>query len=176
MFSDQTETRKYSIFFLILCAFSLLRPMVTISFFADNGFAGVSFLDLFSLGTSYLFIILILIHLKSVRIDGTDLVILLFCTYCFVSIFWGSAPQEVLRLILPAAAFFFVKFAVTEKWQIKQLLLLIIIGHIVPIVGSAVLISLGKSIYMTVYHTGIEMYTGMYSKIHTLGHSMFIFL
>jgi hypothetical protein len=91
-------------------------------------------------------------------------------------LFWGSQPREVLRLILPTVAFFVVRLAAIEKWQIKRLLLLMIIGYIFPIVGSALLISLGKSIYMTIYWTGLERYAGMYAKIHSFAHAMFIFL
>ena len=176
MFLGKTSHQKYSVIFLILCTFAVIRPITTISFFATHQVLGITLSEIFSLGSSYLFLVLILFHLKELRLDGIGLFILFFCSYCVLSILWGSSVREILRLILPALVFFMVRITVREKWQIKHLLLLMIIGYIIPILGSALLISLGKTMYMTIYWTGLERYSGMYLKIHTLAHAMFVFL
>ncbi len=175
MFPSQSKSRRYPVIFLILCIYCLIRPIATISFFSTHHILGVTFLEFFSLSTSYLFLLLILLHLRAVRLDGAGLFILFFCFYCALSVLWGSRIREVLRLILPALAFFMVRITVREEWQIKRLLVLMLIGYILPVLGSALLISLGKSVYMTIYFTGLERYTGMYLKIHSLAHAMFIF-
>lgn len=174
--THQSITRTYSVAFLTICAFALVRPLVTTSFFATHSLFGLSFLEVFGIGMSYLFFVLILFNLNKIRLDGITFLIVFFCFYCLLSILWGSNVKEISKLILPVSIFFLVRVAVKEEWQVNILLVLTIIGYIIPIFGSALLISLGKSIYMTIYWTGTERYAGMYSKIHTLAHSMFVFM
>jgi len=71
--------------------------------------------------------------------------------------------------------FFIARANIEEESQLKMLILLAIIGHIVPILGSAYYI-FHKKMAITVYWTGLRRYFGMYSGVHALAHSMFIFL
>jgi len=162
-----------TISFLALCLFILLRPIFTLSYFAANGLFGLKYLEIFSIGISYLFIVLILLTLKQQRLDGASALLLVFCLYCGLSIAWGSVIREVTRLILPALCFFIARANVKEENQLKALTLLSILGYVVPVLGSAFLIILGKG-FQTVYWTGLNRYFGMYEHIHALAHSMFV--
>lgn len=164
-----------TISFLALCVFMLSRPIVAMSYFDSHSIFGLKYLELFTICMSYGFIILILPTLKKQTLDGASIFLLLFCLYCGLSLMWGSDVRQVSRLILPAVFFFSTRVIVEEEKQIERLLLLAILGSVVPILGSAYLI-IHHKMNITVYWTGLNRYYGMYSGIHGLAHSMFIFL
>jgi O-antigen ligase len=51
-----------------------------------------------------------------------------------------------------------------------------IVGFSFPILASTWLIVSGATLSKTIYWTGLERYSGVYLKIHTLAHSMYVFL
>jgi len=161
--------------FLALCIFMLFRPLVSISYFGSHGLFGLNFLELFSICMSYVFIILILVNLKQQYFDGASILLLIFCLYCLLSFLWGSNVRDISRLILPAVFFFVARVYIKEESQLKTLILLTLLGYVVPVLGSAYYILLHK-VAKTIYWTGLERYSGMYEKIHTLAHAMFIFI
>lgn len=161
--------------FFALCVFMLLRPLFAISFFDTHTLFGLKYLELFSICMSYGFIILILANLKQQHFDGPNALVLMFCIYCVLSLMWGSDIRPVIRLILPAVLFFIARANIEGESQLQVLILLAIIGHIVPILGSAYYIFHNK-MAITIYWTGLHRYYGIYSGVHALAHSMFIFL
>ena len=165
--------------FLCLCAFALLRPILCVQYFAEYSIFGINFLELFSIGISYLLIIASLFAFSKFRffpLDFVTVVGLLFCVHLLVTIALGSHIQATLRLILPIVVFFSVRTIITEKKQIITLLYLAILSYIIPLFGSTWLIILGESVGKTIYQTGLARYDGLYLKIHTFAHAMFIFL
>jgi O-antigen ligase len=165
--------------FLCLCAFALFRPILSIEIFSEYGILGLNFLELFSIGISYLFIIAFLFNLFRFRffsVDFVSVVGLLFCLHLLLTIVLGSYIRETSRLFLPFAVFLCVRTTITEKKQIITLLSLTILSYIIPLFGSAWLIMLGQSVGKTIYQTGLDRYEGLYLKIHAFSHSMFIFL
>ena len=161
--------------FLSLCLFMLLRPLFTTSYFFEHTLFGLRYTELFSIFVSYGFIVLILITLKKQTFDGASILLILFCLFCGSSFMWGSNVQQTSRIILPTVFFFVARANLEEESQITTLILLAILSYIVPVLISAYLIILNK-VSMEVYWTGLDRYSGMYSQIHTLAHSMFIFL
>ena len=166
---------KSTIPFYIICLFAVIRTAITLSFFSTHGMFGYKFLELFGLLSSYGLIILFLICLSSFKFDKLFILISFFCIYTLLSLSWGSNLQETIRFLLPFVIFFAVRSALTSKDQVKLLAFLIILSFIIPIIGSSLLILMKKSLYLTVYQTGIDRYSGMYLKIHTLAHCMLIF-
>ena len=76
---------------------------------------------------------------------------------------------------MPFVIFLAVRSALTSNKQVKLLTFFLVLSFIIPITGSSLLILMKKSLYLTVYQTRVDRYSGMYSKIHTLAHCMLIF-
>ena len=71
---------------------------------------------------------------------------------------------------------YFILFgsSINNPKLVDWLLILAIFGLAIPIIGSALLIAVGKGLEMKVYWTGLERYSGLYVGIHTLAHSSFL--
>ena len=173
------EKSRIDLAFLCLCAFALLRPLLSVKFFSGIGILGLNIFELFSVGISYILIVATIYcvaRARTFRFDVANLIAMLFCLYLLSTNLVGSSIRESIRLVLPIFILFAVRAIVKNEKQIITLLLLSIISYIIPLIGSAWLILLGKSIGKTIYQTGLVRYEGMYLKIHTLAHCMFIFL
>lgn len=173
LLSDKMINR---ISFAFLCIFVLLRPIFTTSFFAQHSLIGFTLLELFGMTSSYLLAIMIFFCLRRLRLDGVSILIIAFCCYVILTLFWGSNYRDGVRFLLPFVIFFSARSILEDDTQIKTIIVLLILGFMVPVVGSSLLIFMKKTLYMTVYQTGIDRYSGMYLKIHTLAHSMLVFI
>jgi hypothetical protein len=84
--------------------------------------------------------------------------------------------RNTLRLVLPFVVFIAARTILNDKKQILIISILVFISYIFPLIGSAWLIMLGKSIGKTIFYTGLDRYEGVYLKINTLAHQMFLFI
>ena len=171
-----TSFQKIEFSFVVLLVLLVLRSMITISFFAKRSVWGMSYLELYATLSTYVFFVLLLKNLRTIHFDKIFVSLFLIFCYALASVAWGSSFSQTLRFLFPYITFFSVSAVVKTKWQIKIISLVILFSFTIPIVGSSVLILMKKSLYMTIYLTGIERYTGMYLKIHTLAHCMLIFI
>jgi hypothetical protein len=165
--------------YVCLCVFALLRPIMCIQYFTEIGILGINFLELFSVSISYILIIVSLFNIYRLRlfpINFSFLIGILFCLYLLFTLATGSYLRETIRLILPFAIFIAMRTIVTNEKQIVTLIILILVSYIIPLLGSSWLILIGESIGKTIYQTGLIRYEGMYLKVHTLAHSMFVFI
>lgn len=169
------EKYNYAFSFYFLCAFALLRPLISISWIAQVSLMGLRFTELFSILFSYVFIFVALLEIKRLKIDVVSLIILLFSFYCLLSILWGSNYKEISRLFLPFILFFIGKIAVNSFNQLKLLYSISVVGYILPVVLSFYIIGTGSA-EKIIFWTGIKRFSGAYSDIHTLAHNMFLFL
>ena len=150
---------KISLLFIVLIVFVLLRPIISIRFFATHGIFGNNILELFGLGISYTLTIFLFLNLNKVRFDSVMFFILALSLYSILSLFWGSTIEEVMKFILPVSVFFTMRTIVDDEKHIKVLFLLVIISFIFPVIGSSWLIVQGKGLGMTVYRTGNDRNT-----------------
>ncbi len=165
------NSTNQAIAFLILSFFAITRPLLTIEIFNKY-----SIFELYGILISYLLLFALFLNIKRLKFDAITVLLLIFSGYIASSLLWGSEPKQTVRLLLPFVVFFTVKIGVQSEHQVKKLLFLFVLSFIIPIIGSSILIILDKSVDMTIYWTGLQRYKGMYLKIHTMAHSMYIFL
>ena len=167
----------HRILFGFLSLFALFRPIFSTSFFAQHTLFGITLMEVFGIGSSYLFFIIVFLNLENFKLDGITVFIISFCLYVVLNLFlWGLNYKDCIRIILPFSVFFAARSLIRDENDIKKITLYIIIGFLIPIIGSSLLILMKKSLYMTVYWTGVDRYSGMFLKIHSLAHSMLVFL
>lgn len=153
-----------------LCLFLFFRP-ITVSF---HHIGSLSLLDIFGVASSYLLIMALLINLRNIRLPLISYVILLYVFYCLLSYLWGSEYRDIVRAVIPFLPFFLVIAAVREPLQVRMLFGALVIGYLLPIIGSTLLILLGKSDVM-VTGSMLERQAGLSSGVHTTGHLMLFF-
>ena len=170
------EYKSHNYSFYAIAIFAVLRPIFTLSFAAELEIFGLNLLKLFGITFSYIFILISLLNLKKFRLDILTLTILLFSLYCGLSIIWGSKIEYASELILPFTIFFAIYLTQENEKQILALILLALIGYIIPVLGSGYLILMGKTISRSIYWTNLDRFTGLYLKVHTLAHAMFLYV
>lgn len=168
--------QSISITFIFLSIFVLLRPIFTISIFTQHSFLNLTLLELFGIVSSGLLMALIFFRLPRVKFDGISFLLFGFCCYVILSFFWGENYQDGIRLIFPIIVFFAARAIIENEIQIKKLLVFLLLGFLIPVLGSSFLILQGKSLSMTIFWTGVERYSGLYLTIHPLAHSMLVFI
>ena len=132
-------------------------------------------MEFFSIIMSYLLLFILGFNIRKIKFDFISISILWFCSYCFLSIFWGSQVRSISRVTLPFVIFFAIRVMVDNPKQIKLLLTILLISYCYPIVGSLYQIIQGSSIGHVEYITGIERYTGMFKRIHPFSYAMLFF-
>ncbi|MCK4827103.1 hypothetical protein KA005_65830, partial [bacterium] len=63
-----------------------------------------------------------------------------------------------------------------DQSKVHTLFIALIMGFLLPVIGSAVLILSGLSVSYHVYWTGLDRYGGVYFATHQLAHEMFVFI
>jgi O-antigen ligase len=170
---SQGERRNYQIGFIFLILFCAFRPLTLLDL--NIGIAGYNVMELFAVIMSYLLLVAILLDLKKMKFDFISISILWFCSYCFISIFWGSQLRTVTQVTLPFILFFAIRIMINEPKQIKLLITVLIIAYCFPLVGSFYQIIQGFTVAQVESITGIEMYAGMFKRIKPLSYAMFFF-
>ena len=169
--TEKTANYPTGFFFLIL--FCVFRPLTFLDI--EIKIAGLNVLELFAIMMSYILLICIALNFRKIKFDFVSIVISWFCSYCFISIFWGSDIRTVSQVTLPFVLFFSARIMVNDPKQIKLLMTVLIVTYSIPIVGSFYQIIKGNSIEMVESLTGIARYGGIYQGIKPLSYSMVFF-
>ena len=155
---------------LILIAFS--RPIITM--FA--GRTSIPINKIIPTGFAYVTILLLLISAKNIKINLATLLMFVFSGYGFLSLIWGSLATDLIELILPFVYYLGSRTFVTNPKKSRIIVTAMIAGYMIPIVGSALLIVLGKSVLYTMAGTSAVRQYGVYKgAVHTAAHAMVIF-
>ena len=169
---EQRQNNSLSSFgWLVLIAYAMLRPVTIVI----PSYAGFSVLEYFGIIFSYLMLLVLLLNINKLVFKGFYLGLLFFCFYCMMSLLWGSTIREVARKILPYIMFFVGTIAVRSSGDIVLILKAMILGYIIPIVGSVFAIIVGISGALVVRSTGVVRYSGLSSGQHVLAHMMLFY-
>ncbi len=166
-----TATFKIGVFILLF--FCALRPITLIKM--DFGIVGFSILELFAITISYLLMIFVLFNIGKLKYDLTSLLIILFCTYCVFSVLWGSQVRVVSQIVLPFVIYFSTRIFVTNQKEVNLMVTILIVSYLIPVFGSFYEILRGVSVSQVDYITGLERYSGLFSKIHIMAGALFFF-
>jgi hypothetical protein len=172
----KNKENEFHVFLKIIACFAFLRPIFTMAFATQFELAGLNLLKLFGTGFSAIFIIIATSYAKRFRLDFTNLAIILYCFYCVLSFIWGSSLEGIAVQIFPFTVFFAIRAARLNYKQNLIILNCILLGYLIPIFGSAFFIATGRTLYETSFWTNLERYSGLYLKIHTMAHSMFLYI
>ena len=157
--------------YVILLITAFLRPIVTII----EGKTPLPLHKIIPSGFLYILLILLFLSISSIKWDLVNLAILSFCCYAITSLAWGSELNDLFQLILPFIGYFAVKTFVKDVSDVKQIITVLLIGYLIPIVGSAILMFGDRSIAYIVYGSGVLRQNGMYAGFHTAAHAMVLF-
>ncbi|MBU0995216.1 MAG: O-antigen ligase family protein [Proteobacteria bacterium] len=167
----EKKTANYPTGFIFLILFCAFRPLTLIDLKIE--IAGLNVLEVFAIITSYILLIFIVLNLRKIKFDFISLSILLFCSYCFISILWGSHVRSIAQVTLPFVLFFAIRVMVNEPKQIKLLLSVLLIAYCFPLFGSLYKIIQGFNVLDVDPITGIERFAGMFKRIHVFSQAMF---
>ena len=171
MQSSPGEMKNLQIGFIFLILFCVFRPLSLLKY--NIAIAGLNFLEIFSILISYLLLVVIAINFRKMKFDFISISILYYCSYCFISIFWGSKVEFVARVTLPFVFFFAIRVIINEPKQVKLLLTVLILGYCFPLVGSFYQIIQGVTATKVESITGIERHAGLFLNIRVFSYAMF---
>ena len=97
---------------------------------------GLKLIELFGLGSSYLFLVLLVMQAHKIRTDLAAGITVFFCAYMFLSVTWGSPVKEIARLVLPFVLFFIGRMVVKNQKDMLNIIVAVIYGFIGPILLS----------------------------------------
>ena len=157
--------------FLTLMFVAFTRPIIS----ALEGFAGLPIHKVVPAGLSYLLIVTLVWVFSSVELDTVGCLIIAFCCYAIFSIAWGSEVGELPAMVLPFICFFSARTFANNPRKSNLVLIALIIGYIVPVLGSAILMLTDASLVYVVYGSGAERQRGIYIGSHSAGHAMVFF-
>jgi len=160
--------------YYILFFFAFFRPLTLV--LGSYSIYGINILEIFPVLIFYLSFIVIIYNAKSIKINYIAIAIGMFMLYCIVSALWGSEYKDIARKITPFFMIFLVTSSVKSEYQIKILLIAIVIGYIYPILGSMYAIMSGIDKGFLVYHTDDIRSIGIFLNSHSLGHAMLLFI
>ena len=136
--------KNLQIGFIFLILFCFLRPLALIDINIVIG--GLNVFELFAIIISYILLFAIALNIRKIKFDFISISILWFCSYCLISIFWGSQVRTIAQVTLPFVLFFAIRVMINEPKQIKLLLTVLIISYCFPLVGSLYQIIQGTSV------------------------------
>ena len=170
IFDKSTLSLGFYLFLFIIFLRSIVLILPKINIFS------LSIFEFFGLFSSYLLLLIILINFRNILWNRTCFLVLVFVSYSFLSILWGSNIKEVSRIALPFIIIFLITFIVTETRAISYIYKIIFLSFIIPIVYSFYSILNRKGDYASDYLSGIERFGGAYQGSHILAYSMLFFI
>ena len=165
--------KNLQIGFIFLILFCFMRPLALIE--TNIVIGGLNAFELFAIVISYILLFAIALYIRKIKLDLISISILLFCAYCFLSIFWGSQLRIIAQVTLPFILFFAIRVMINKSEEIKLLLTVVIIAYCFLLVGSLYQIIQGTSIEMVESITGLERHAGMFKRIKPFSFAMFFF-
>lgn len=156
---------------VILLLFAFFRPLTT----AIHQIGSINILDAFGLASSYLMLMVLFPSIKRLELSAINILVFLYILYCILSLAWGSDLREMSRILLPFIPFFLAQIVIQSDKHLRLVLSLMILGYVVPIIGSATTIFLGISFFEVDYYSGIARHYGLATGAHALAHMMLFF-
>lgn len=169
----QEERNNFQLGFLFIMLFCVFRPLALLDL--KVGIAEFNAMELFAVIMSYLLLLPIFLNLRKIKLDLISISILWFCSYCLLSLIWGSQLRTVAQVTLPFILFFATRSMINEQKQISLLITVLIIAFCFPLIGSFYQIIQGQTIETVESISGIERYAGMFKTIKPLAFAMFFF-
>lgn len=169
------------IFLLYLTAF--LRPILSV----DLSFSGakqqvMAMADWAAIVMFSVLIVAVAANLalrKEARLSPIDAAMAAFVLWC-VAIYLiyvdKANAREMVKLVFPFFVYFVTKNVLRDLAEYRKMLALMIVAFVLPVVGSSVLLLLGKGVALVNYWTSEPRYEGMYDGAHSLGHNMVFLL
>ena len=160
--------------YLMLIGFAIIRPISLIGG-RNVGAAGINLLEIFGIGISYCLLLPLITTLRKLQFDRITFLILLFCLYVVESVCWGSNFRQIAQVALPFLLFFSARIFITESYQMKTLLMCLVLAFIIPIALSTYNIVLGRNIFAVEFWNKLVRNSGAFNGPHTLGYIMLFF-
>lgn len=166
---------------LIASLLYFLRPIL----FIDHGLS-VAGLRGYAISNLVYFVPLLFLGLKNLleqparRLSSIEKLLLLSIGWGMVVALLFSAKPSLdmfIKMVAPFVTFFILRRVVSSKEKFVVCLKALLAGFVVPVFASAYLISHRRGNISTDFFSGIERFSGVYSQIHPMGHSMgFVFI
>lgn len=154
--------------------FLFSRPLVALNYLNDISFFNFSVLDIYGIITTIVFSFFSIVSLRKYKYIFLDIYILFYIFYIFLSFIWGSDFRDSFRLVMPLMAYYaFIGYDLS-KTKLKTFYFILIISCSILIFLSSYQIFIGASSFKTIYWTGLQRYTGVFSNIHTLSYFSFL--
>jgi O-antigen ligase len=167
----------------LLNTFALLRPLLSIEVGVE--FGGIGLFDLAGMG---FIAVLALAFFVRISLGGQYVTIRSVDTWMIAYMFWCVAVsliypdktdfRELIKWIVPFMTYIVAAKILRDRREYLRLLSLLMIGHVIPILASAVVIflNLDLAIRKVVGATGLPKYEGVYANSGNLGLSMTLFV
>lgn len=156
----------------LLC-FSFVRPLSLVLY--DVKIGPFNFLEVFTITSSILICIVVLCRIQKLKLDSVNILIVMYCCYCALSLLWGSDYRETFRMVIPYCMFFVGRLFVQNDKQLWLMLTATAFGYVIPIIGSAYIIAAGLDKGFEIYQTGGIKAKGLFYQPHPFGHAMLLF-
>lgn len=160
--------------YLVLQIVAFLRPILFVEVGAGNVFdiGGIGIIA--ALFSALLIRAAIGQQLNLGTIDALIAAFAVWCVACAIIYPETLDLRGLAKLVAPLLGYTVVKNIVETDQQFWHVVLLMILGYVLPVVGSAVLIMLGMGAeaYGANYWTGILRWEGLFDGAHNLGHNM----
>ena len=170
MFDKNQLSLGFFLFLFIIFLRSIVLILPRVHFFSLSSF------EFYGIVSSYGLLLIIFFNFRNILWNRTNFIILVFISYSFISILWGSSIKEVSRIALPFMMIFLISFLITEKIQINYILKVIYLSFLLPVLLSFYFILTGKGEQYSDYVSGVERFGGAYLGTHMLAYSMLFFL
>ena len=165
--------KNFKIGFIFLILFCFFRPLAFVNLNIEIW--GLNIFELFAIIISYVLLFALAINVRKIKYDFISFAILMFCFYCFISIYWGSQLRIISQVTLPFILFYAARVMIRKQEEIKFLISVLVISYSFLLIGSLYQIFEGTSIKMVESITGIERHTGIFQRIKPFSFSMFFF-
>ncbi|MBC2709804.1 MAG: O-antigen ligase family protein [Desulfosarcina sp.] len=168
------NNQQLALFALFL--FCLLRPICSLDFPAITNISVLRINQIFNMASSYLFLIVILLGIRNIKLKSNEITIILLMAYASISVLWGSEPREIVRFIFPSFIFFLIQVCQPDKTHILKMLKILVLSFSFTMIVNAILITCNYGAWATNYWSGIKRYQGLYGGPHSLAHESLVFL
>lgn len=159
----------------LLSLLAFLRPLFFIEF--EGRLLGLNVFELAAIGLSGLLVGALLIRStvhKDLDLTAIDFFMLAFTFWC-ISIYLiyidNADIGEVAKLVLPLLTYTVSRNVIVSRRMYERIIWAMLLGLSIPLVMSAGLIVMGKSISYVNYWTDVPRYEGVYAGAHDLSHN-----
>jgi len=109
-------------------------------------------------------------------IEVVMIMFIVWCTLVLLVYNETSSFKTYIKWILPLITYMVLKRTINTNEQYIKTIYLLILGFLLPIIFNFIFILQGKGLGQVIYWTGLERYSGIYSGIHMMAHSMGFFI